>query len=200
VSFDRGTMLKAGQVFRMPGTKDLWRVDYANECRARVVPLAKRHVTLGDGREFDAERGGVNISPYATVELVTDLERARDEQELAEVEAELAAAKKQLEKINRGDAPANPEVRPMAAALKESRSKLEKLKAQPKATGGGWHVASDKQIPEFKAGSLNDVVLKCIKAAPGLTTKQLVDVVKAEGNVAACVSRFNQAGYIVKRG
>ena len=73
-------MLQAGQIIRYGPA--LYRVTYVNHCRAYIVPLAKRHVALPDGREFDAERGGVSIAPDSFVEIVTNLEVARDQLEL----------------------------------------------------------------------------------------------------------------------
>lgn len=143
-------MLKTGQVVKMAG--ELWHVDYVNTCRARLVPVAKRHVVLEDGREFDATRGAVNISPDSPLEVVTAWEA------------------------------------PRTAAPRE----------QPATMGSGWK-RTDKPA-SFRPGTLAAVVLAFIEEHPGLATAGIVAGVKQKGEVAACVSRFNQAGLIVKDG
>lgn len=174
---NQGT-LKAGQIIR--SGRQLYRVDMVNECRARIVPLAKRRVALPGGAEFEAERGCTSIAPTACVEIVTDLEAERDRIELEEAEAELAAARAELAASERpaDPAPAKPQA--------------------PRAAGAGWHPAPGA-APAFRDGTLAAAVWSCIAARPGQDTKAIVAAVRAEGAVAACVSRFHQAGLIVKK-
>jgi hypothetical protein len=74
--------LLEGQVVRIAGS--LWRVDYVNQCRARLVPLSRRN----------AERD-LNVSPNSALEVVTDLARASEELELAEAEREVEALRRE---------------------------------------------------------------------------------------------------------
>lgn len=167
-------MLKSGQVVRYGN--ELYRVDMVNECRARIVPLSKRHVTLTNGREFDAERGGVNISPNSPLDLIDDIEAERDRIELAKTEAELAQLKAEQAREARV-------VKPAIIAVKPTRA----------ASSGGWIVGN---AAAFKSDSLASVVMAYIAANPGQTTKQIVEGVDRPEAVAACVSRFHQAGLI----
>lgn len=177
-------MLQAGQIINYDNA--LYRVDYVNHCRARIVPLAKRHVTLTDGREFDAERAGVNISPEAVVPIVTDIERARAELELAEAEAQLKAVAAELARETRLAAQPTPAAaRPAGLPQAASRN-------------GGWRVVAGRPL-DFRAGSLAAEVIGWIQAHPGQVTKEIVAAVKSEGNVASCVSRFYQSG-LIERG
>ena len=191
-------MLKPGQVIRTGGA--LYRVDYVNTSRARIVPLAKRHVTLGDGREFDAERQGVNISPNAFVEVVDNIETARAAIELEEALAEVRAAERELAVASIPIAPARlaktGRTGPTSVQASSTQGALSPTGRAPR-TSGGWHAVPDK-IPEFKDGSLAQSVIDYILVHPGLTTAEIVAGVQAEGAVAACVSRFNQAGIIKK--
>jgi hypothetical protein len=167
-------MLQAGQVIRYDDS--LWRVDYANSCRARIVPLAKRTVSIDD-RTFESEGRGVNISPNSFVEIVTDIEAARTRLELAAVEAELAELKQ---------AAAAPPVAPRPAPRPVTAR-----------VACGWHVGP-KPAPAFRDGSMGAAVMAWIVAHPGQTTAEIVAGVQHEGAVAACVSRFCQAGLIKK--
>lgn len=153
-------MLQVGQVVKMPD-RSLWRVDYVNSCRARVAPL-------GDG-------GPVNISPDSPLEVVTDIERAKDELELAATERELRELK--------------------AASVEPPPAPIIARKV---TTGTGWH-AGPVVPPEYREGSLAQQVMDYILLNPGLTTAQIVEGSGASGAVAACVSRFNQAGLIHKK-
>lgn len=143
-------MLKAGQVVKMGA--ELWHVDYVNACRARLIPVVKRHVVL-DGREFDATRGAVNVSPDSPLEV-----------------AEITSG---------------PEA-PRIVAARE----------QPATVGGGWR-RTDKPA-SFRPGTLAAVVMAFIEEHPGLATSAIVAGVERKGEVAACVSRFHQAGLIRK--
>lgn len=62
-------MLQRNQIVQYGSS--LYRVDYVNACRARLVPLAKRHVVLGD-REFDAHERGINVSPNSDLPIITE--------------------------------------------------------------------------------------------------------------------------------
>lgn len=174
--------LVAGQIIKRYGDPRLWRVEYANECRARVVPLSKQHVKMPDGREFDASYGAENIASSATVEIVDDVERARDELELAQTERELAELRRALNAPEQPVPPAPAPTRP--------------VKREPVKPGGGWYMVDPG---DFKDGSLAETVMTYIIAFPGKSTSDIVAGVKAAGAVAACVSRFHQAGLIVKK-
>lgn len=67
-------VLSVGMVVRSGG--ELYRVQYVNACRALLIPLAKVHVVLPNGREFDASERGISISPRAAVEIVSQSEGA----------------------------------------------------------------------------------------------------------------------------
>lgn len=179
-------MLIIGQIVRYE--RALWRVDFVNDCRARIVPLTKRHVVLldeegGVKRAFDSEVRGVNISPNSALDIVEDVERAKDEIELAAVEEELREVKAALAQADR-PAPLPGRLAPPPAP-------------RTPTTGSGWRVTAKIPAP-FRHGSLAAEVMARIKAEPGLDTKALVAVIKGSGNVAACVSRFHQAGLIEK--
>jgi hypothetical protein len=84
----------------------------------------------------------------------------------------------------------------------------EAPKAAPKAApkrpvitnaAAGWKVLP-KPTPRYRAGSLNEVVIEYVRANPGQSTKAIVMALqgKAEGNVAACISRMMQNGIIEK--
>lgn len=184
--------LIVGQILRRGN--ELWRVVYVSDCRARIVPLSKRK----KDNDFDAdERGGISIATNSWVEIVTDLDRVRTEIELAETEAEIRATKKELKN------------REQQATVDSQEEKLRKLeaeiaeleRAEKKSTrpvsAGGWYRTNVEAT--FKPGSLGDTVMKFIVANPGQTTAQIVEGVVANGAIAACVSRFNQAGLIEKR-
>ncbi len=180
--------LQAGQVIRYG--QALWRVDYVNEFRARIVPLTKRHVVIKDDdgdekRAFDSEQRGVNISPNSCLDVIIDVERAKDEIELRKAEMELAELQAAL---------ARPLPAPKPAPAPKAAQKPATLGVRA-AKGGGWRVGPTP-APTFRDGSLAEMVMACIVAMPGADTKTLVAAVQAEGNVAACISRFFQAGFI----
>lgn len=176
-------MLHVNEVIRYGAS--LYRVDYVNECRARIVPLAKRHVILADGREFDAERGGVNISANSDVVMVDDPERALAAIELAAAEAELVAAQRALAL----------EHQPVTVASTAPVRAPSVKGGMSGAKIGGWR-AGPKPAPTFRDGSLAATVMAYLVAHPGLSTKALVEAINVEGNVAACLSRFHQQGII----
>lgn len=191
-------MLQQGQIIRYG--QALYRVDYVNTCRAYIVPLSKRE--LQEGVFGDGGGRGVSIAATSFVEIVTDLERARDEMELAAVEAEIAATKAEL--ARRETAPATSGVTSVTPA---SDRVTQPVKAAPKPVphrreavrpGGGWFL-KDVQTPSFKEGTLAEKVWLWIGLNPGKSTADIVAGVKAEGAVAACVSRFHQSGLIEKR-
>lgn len=153
VNLRGGAMLKTGQVVKMGA--ELWHVDYVNACRARLVPVAKRHVVLEDGREFDATRGAVNVSPDSQLEVV--------------------------EIASRPEAPRTPQAAPSPREEKPAT---------------GWK-RTDKPA-SFRPGTLAAVVMAFIEGHPGLATSAIVAGVERKGEVAACVSRFHQAGLISK--
>lgn len=69
----RGRVLRVGEIVHLDDR--LWRVDLVNTCRARIVPLDRRHVRYEtwDGRPvtFDAaDHRSLSICPEAEVERV----------------------------------------------------------------------------------------------------------------------------------
>ena len=172
--------LTPGTIIRYGG--GLWRVEYVNVSRARICPLGKRATFDDDG----GNRPGVSIAPNSYVEEIDDVERAQAEMELAKLEAEVTKLKAEI------DAPPPPPPPP-------PKAKKDKAAATPKATAGhGWRVTA--KAGTFREGSLAEMVMALIVGHPGLTTKDLVNAVQGEGNVASCVSRFFQAGLIERMG
>lgn len=189
-------MLHQGQVVRYGTT--LYRVDYVNECRARIVPLAKRHVVLDDGREFDAvERGGLNISPNSPLEVVDDVERAKTEMELAKAERELRQLQAEQASIEKAKLELVETERELAA-LKAERAALPPPKPRAAAAGGGWRIVG--ALPETKPGSLKANVLAFLQAHPGAQTREVAIPGATTGAVAACLDRFMKAGVIARTG
>jgi hypothetical protein len=164
--------LKPGQIIQLPGDRVLWRVDHVNECRAYIFPLGKHSE-------------GQNIAPTSLVQIVDDVARAREEAELEAVEAEILEMKRAL------DAPVAAVPVPVRPVPRPKHGKRE-----PVRPGGGWHMVSPGS---FKEGTLAEAVMMFIVANPGRSTAEIVAGVQEEGAVAACVSRFNQAGLIEKR-
>ena len=180
----------------------LWRVDYVNECRARIIPLARRHVVVGD-REFDSEQRGVNISPNSPLPVITDLDRARDELELAAAEAELASARAALAREQAAAAaPASKPRRhePAPSPAKVGRAAPAAATAAP--AGMGWRLGGPTALPTFEPGSLKELVVTVLAARPGGSFTKDVATRLAEyatpGAVAACLDRLWKAGYIIK--
>lgn len=189
--------LKAGQVIRTEG--GLYRVAHSNECRARIVPLTKK--ALETGREGTS--GGDNIASTSYVEIIEDIERAKLEMELEATEKELAAAKREVQTRDRTEAHDTAAAK-LAALEAEIASAEQTLGTAPKApkttaprvgTGAGWRLAPG-EVPSYKEGSLAARVYAYIKEHPGQTTAEIVVGVGGPGALAACVSRFNQAGII----
>ncbi len=191
--------MKVGQVVRYGDA--LWRVDYINECRARIVPLAKRHVILADGREFDAERGGVNISPNSPLEVVEDIERTKLEIELEETERELAALKAEAEReAKRIEALAKAEAVRQAKAIAKATPTARQGTAGLAPAGRsamGW------QLGAVPAGAvytgLKALVIAQVTAHPGASTKAIAAGISehSAGAVAACLDRFRKIGVVI---
>ena len=193
--------LTAGSVIKYGGA--LYRVDFVNACRARIVPLSNKIASVD---EFDVEaiKGvrGISISASSCVEVVTDLERARDQIELYHAQRELAAAQAEMDDLEKTAL----QLKEAEAALAQARSeagiraaarKAMPARTSPRGASGGWFPGPEPW-PAFKAGTMADTVREYICAHPGQSTAEIVDGLKIEGAVAACVSRFNQAGFIHK--
>lgn len=176
------TTLRAGMVIQYDG--GLWRIDHCNQSRARIVPLTKRQIETESFTGDD--RGGVSISASACVEVVDNVTEAADRMELAREEAELRKLKLELAAEERKVT--------MPVAKPTARAATSDVRA---VKGQGW-VRSSKPVNAFRAGSLAEGVLAFIVANPGMTTAQIVESVGIEGAIAACVSRFTQAGLIIK--
>jgi hypothetical protein len=199
------TTLKAGLVIRYNG--GLYRVDHCNQSRARILPLTRRQI---EAESFDGEeRGGVNISASACVDIVEDVSRASDELELRKtefaikklrIEAEKATALAALvaAKPAKGVKPAVPAATATKPTNGATKPTMPTKTGTPRAEKGQGWVRSAKPVTPFRAGSLAETVLAYISANPGLTTAAIVTGVGIEGAIAACVSRFNQAGLIAK--
>ncbi len=172
--------MKAGDVVKHAGS--LWRVDYVNPCRARIVPLSKRHVVLADGREFDAERGGINISPDSPLEVVTDVARTQLEIEVEEAERELATTRAEAEQE-------------AAKAAKPAEARAERPSAG--RSGQGWQIGS--AAVSGLAGT-KAAVFAFVSAHPGASTKQVAAGCpeQSAGAVAACLDRFRKIGVLKK--
>lgn len=175
-------MLQTGQVVRIANV--LWRVEYVNECRARVVPLMKRTTILDDGTEQATILSPHNISSHSIVQVVDDIEQARNEIDLEQAERELRIVKRQIEREARTGSPPKP---PAPAAQPAVRAVIH----------GGWHLGPGA-APAFRTGSLAAQVMAYLIAHPGQDTKTIVATLQLDGAVAACLSRFNQAGLIHK--
>jgi hypothetical protein len=99
-------MLKAGQIIRYDSA--LWRVEYVNASRARIVPLLKRHVSLKNDagqetRSFETDQRGASISPNSLVEVVTATDDLEDEIEMMKLEKEIADLKAQAERETKAE-------------------------------------------------------------------------------------------------
>ena len=185
-------LLKPGQIVRYGSA--LYKVDFVNDCRARIVPLSKKQKDLAD--PVGLEKGGFSIGPTCVHLVVDDVERAMDEIELEEAEAEVRAAREEL------GARSVPEpLRSADAARKAGACAGAALgpAAPARAPVSGW-CRSAKEPPAFKPGTLASIVMAYIVANPGRSTKEIVAGVAAAGAVAACVSRFYQAGLIERTG
>lgn len=71
---DMGRKLEAGVIFRLPGTDDLYEVDFVNASRAHAMPLRGKAKIIRpagqDPKEIESFGGGINISPNSMVERV----------------------------------------------------------------------------------------------------------------------------------
>lgn len=194
-------MLKIGDVVRM--ADDLWRVEYVNECRARLVPVT-------------TNQKPVNISPNSPIEVVSNYERAADEIEIEKVERELVELRN-VEVLDRlsvdraaaglcrhcgGGIPCPSEFGDVEVGVRRRSLMQAATQAMQRQAGDRRrymrYFPGPKPWPVFKDGSLSEAVKQYIIAHPGQTTAEIVAGVEATGEVAACVSRFNQAGLIHK--
>ena len=186
--------LITGQVVRYASA--LWRVDYVNSSRARLVPLAKRHVVLADDeggvkREFDSEQRGVNISPDSPLEVVEDIERTKMQIELEETERELAALKAEAER----------EAKAEAARAAKAQAKARQGTAQAASgvrTSAEWAIGPT--AVEGPLSATKAAVFAFVSAHPGASTKAVAAgcTEHSAGAVAACLDRFRKAGHLVK--
>lgn len=181
-------MLIAGQIIKYGPA--LYKVEHVNECRAYIVPLTKKQIEKLDGES--SNQRGVSIAANSYVQIITDLERARDEMELAAAESEIAAAKAELAERERSVTSVTPPEKSLPKAVPHRR--------QPVRPGGGWFIKAAR--PEFKAGTFAASIWTIIEEYPGLPTTDIVETAEQlglQGAAAACVSRFHQAGLIEKR-
>lgn len=201
-------MLQAGQIVRY--SQALWKVDYVNECRARLIPLIKRHIENGDSKvlNFDGEGRGVNISPNSELEIVTNIDRAKDELELHNIERELARAKHDLEKSQKQESEkaasaekraAKHQPKPAAAIIPAAVGMPSEA---PTGRGSGitWTLSANP-LPEVKVDSLKAHVLTYISQHPGCSGKMVAAALAehaAGPAVAACMDRFWKAGALVR--
>jgi hypothetical protein len=198
-------MLKVGDVVRMGD--DLWKVEYVNECRARLVPVT-------------TNQKPVNISPNSPIEVVSDYQRAVDEIELEQVERELCELRNAeiLDRLSvdraaagvcrhcAGPIPCPSEFGDVEVGMRRPAPRGGLIQAATRAMEASLgdrrrymrYFPGPKPWPMFKAGSLAMQVQAYIISHPGQTTAEIVEGVGAAGAVAACVSRFNQAGFIHK--
>jgi len=210
--------LQVGQIIRYGPT--LWRVDYVNECRARIVPLNKQlavpdavdDVETERKHRVTAERYGVNISANSIVTVVTDLERAKAELELAEAEREVKTWRNELAQRDADeDELAIAERELEALRRKALHEHIDNALTVPKATrladgsvprtapaGKGWYLI-DGQWPETKPGSLKAQVLAYLKASPGRAAKDITIAGFTAGAIAACLDRFMKSGVLIRK-
>lgn len=182
--------LQVGQVVRYESR--LWRVDYINACRARLVPLARRHVVIKDDdgdevRSFDAERGGVNIAPTSELPVVTDLERAKDEIELEQAEAELRLAQREV---------AKPVAAPKPAKVPRAPHGGAHPTPGPRSTGG-WGLGP-VSTPALREGSQAALVVAWLTTHPGADMVAISAALPTVTNLPQCLSRLKLTGYLVR--
>lgn len=165
----------------------VWRVEYVNECRAYLRPVRGNKVTIRDDdgnviRDFTAKGRGISIGPTSLVEVLTDYDPAKD--------TEAAGGPTGAAVPPAASQPPAAERAPLAAAARP-------VTATPAA---GWY-ATGTQATTFRPGSLAAEVMAHIEAHPGCATSAIVAALAGLqlGNVASCVSRFNQGGLIAKR-
>lgn len=186
--------LQPGQIVRYDNA--LWRVDYVNECRARIVPLAKRHVTVGD-HEFESEARGVSISANAEVAIVDDVDTERTRLELAQAEAELATLQVEIRRQMKAST-----IDALKAGPKAKAPQTGAGVAKPIASAGiGWRLGP-AQPEHLRQDSLKKWVYDFVAAYPGQSTKTVAEGVKASkahtSAVAACLDRFRKINVMVK--
>lgn len=200
--------LELGQVVRYSGA--LWRVDFINDCRARIVPLTKQHVVIMDDegnpvRGFDRVGRGVNISPNSVLDIVRDPEQAAVELELEQAEQELARLRAEAAKQTA------PWVHEPTVVERQATAELARAVGdwKPIATGAGpappagwrWHPLQPMTVwvENVTAGSLKFDVLTLVDTRPGMTTKEIaraLEDVATAGAVAACLDRFYKSGVL----
>lgn len=194
-----------GQIVKL--NEQLYRVDYVNSCRAHITPIGKRYLEqqedVPDEETNEKTKPttirGLNISPNSTLTVVTDIERALDEIELRAAERELAQIQNELQEEEERDLQ---EMKAAEAELAAAQAEMALVSTrQPRTAptvpsrGAGWQLATEA-VPLFKAGTLAAEIMGIIAGNPGLTTKEIVERATTAGAIAACVSRFAQAGYI----
>lgn len=207
-------MLQAGQMVKLGAV--LYRVEHVNASRAYIVPLAKRHVVLADGSEFDStDRKGVSISPDSLVEIVNDVARARDEVELEEAESAVRALKARLaeeERIARGGEEARARrvareagkaqaIKEADAADKELKARLAKAQAEVRAAGRSKHTwcMAPGRGETYEPGSLKAEVTTFLTSHAGAGTAEVAAACSGTlGAVTACLDRFWKAGVVIK--
>lgn len=200
-------MLQLNQVVRYSGA--LWRVDFVNDCRARIVPLTKSHVEITDDegnivRSFDRMGRGINISPDSVLDIVDDPERASDEMELARVERELKQARAELLREQARSASGKKIILANAAMPARAPGDWKPIAAGTgPAPPSGWHwhptAPLERWLGDLKEGSLKMDVLILVTAEPGRTTKEIAVALAdtaSSGAVAACLDRFHKSGVL----
>lgn len=169
------------------------------------MPLAKRHVVLADGSEFDSpDRRGISISPDSLVEIVSDLAEARERIELAEAEQTLKVLKAKLAEEERVSAKAA-EARSLRerreAATKATLAKVKDSAGTPSKSRHAWTLVPSKvDAGSLKAGSLKaqvvDFLAKNTQADTARVAAACPDA--TAGAVTACLDRFWKAGVVIK--
>lgn len=180
--------LQTGQTILYDGA--FWRVDLVSPSRARIVPLVRRHITLGD-REFEVEAKGVNISAGSCVEIVEDVERtkiAMEERKLAAEQLRIARTRQEILDIAEEE-----------QAVEESRQRIHHQREvlQTSRASTGWWLASGV-FPDLAVGSQAAQMLDYIKAHPGLSTEGLAAGMPSIKNTPQCLSRLKLTGRIEK--
>lgn len=192
------SQLQAGQVIFYDS--GFWKVEHSNACRAWIVPMRGNNVVITDDegyvkREFTAKGRGANIASTAFVELV-DLNDAAALKALETPRTQPASPPAgKLAVAPTRPAPASPNPKPPAAPPAPPKP----MPVAPAATeGAGWHMVTPAA---YRTGSLAEVVMAFVSNHPGRKTSEIVTALSGvvEGNVASCLSRFNQAGLIAKR-
>jgi hypothetical protein len=100
-------LLIVGQVIKLSGP-ELFRVATVNECRARIVPIDRKPVTIKD-KTFYPTAGGVDISPYSYVELIEEPAQLTGEIKFAVHEGKLG--RMSADKPNISSPPSNSKIK-----------------------------------------------------------------------------------------